>query len=358
MTRFTPSRLSSFGPLAGLILLTGIAGCGEGNGKQSSPAGARQAVATQVEAFLVRPQPLENKIQTTGSLLANEEVELRPEVSGRVIGVHFGEGKRVRRGDLMLQINDQELTAQLNRKEYEEKLAADEEERKRHLHEINGISEEEYEKSLYLLKMVQSEREVIESQLRKTQIRAPFDGVVGLRHVSDGGYVTPSMLVATMQDLDPMKVEFSIPEKYARQIAAGVRVAVTVGESSEPRDGTVYAVDARIDPGTRTIKARATVPNSDEALIPGAFAHVEITLETIPDAIVVPAGAIIPEINGEKVFICINGLARSVSVQTGLRLDRDIQITDGLAPNDTLIVSGLLQLGEGKPIRITALAAP
>ncbi|MEW5873976.1 MAG: efflux RND transporter periplasmic adaptor subunit [Candidatus Zixiibacteriota bacterium] len=357
MMAHTSTRFVGFAPAVALLLVS-FYGCGESGGKQSGSARGRSAEATPVEAFLIVPRPLENKIQTTGTLLANEEVELRPEMSGRVTGIFFDEGTRVRQGDLLLQINDQELAAQLRRKEFEEKLAADEEERKRHLHEISGISQEEYDKSLYLLKMVQSEREVIESQLRETQIRAPFDGIIGLRQVSDGGFVSPSMLVATMQDLDPIKVEFSIPEKYARQIASGTKIVVAVGETGDTREGTVYAVDARIDPGTRTIKARAKVPNTDESLIPGAFARVEITLETIPEAIVVPSGAIIPEINGEKVFVSVGGQARSVPVRTGLRLERETQIVDGLSPNDTLIVSGLLQLADGRPVQITALARP
>lgn len=355
-TRLPPiSRLTS---IPALILILGLIGCGEGTGGQKGGGAGQRATAIMVEALVVQPRLLEHKIQTTGTLLANEEVELRPEVSGRIVGLHFEEGSRVRKGDLMLQINDAELTAQLRRKEYEEKLAADEEQRKRQLREINGISHEEYEKSLYLLKMIQAEREVIESQIRETQVRAPFDGVVGLRQVSDGGFITSNMLIATLQSLNPIKVEFAVPERHARQIVPDGLIRMTVGESSAPLTGRIFAVDARIDPGTRTLRARATVPNPDESLLPGAFARIEITLETIQDAVVVPAGAVIPEITGEKVFVCRGGTAQSVPVQTGLRLERDIQITGGLGVNDTLIVSGLLQIADGRPVQITRYSQP
>jgi len=163
--------------------------------------------------------------------MANEEVELRPEISGRVTEVSFNEGSRVAKGSLLLKINDTELQAQLKRKESEEKLAASDEQRKKSLYEANAISQEEYDKSLNALRIVQADMEVTKSQIAKTEIRAPFNGVIGLRHVSEGGYVSPSMLAATMQEIDPMKVEFSVPEKYAHQLKDGLEIAVHIGES-------------------------------------------------------------------------------------------------------------------------------
>ncbi len=201
-----------------LILALSIFGCGEGKSRAPGREGGRGA-KVPVRAIVISPQPLENRISATGTLLANEEVELRPEIDGRVTGVFFEEGSRVKKGELLLKINDRELKAQLRRKEYEEKLAADEERRKKTLVDISGISQEEYDKSLNALKMIEAEKEVIKSQMAETEIRAPFDGVVGLRYVSEGSYVTSNTLVATMQDIDPMKIEFSVPEKYARLIS-------------------------------------------------------------------------------------------------------------------------------------------
>lgn len=284
--------------------------------------------------------------------MANEEVELRPEISGRVTQVSFNEGSRVTKGSLLLKINDTELQAQLKRKESEEKLAASDERRKKSLFEAKAISQEEYDKSLNALRIVQADMDVTKSQIAKTEIRAPFNGVIGLRHVSEGGYVSPSMLAATMQEIDPMKVEFSVPEKYAHQLKDGLEIAVHIGESAEEHRGVVYAVESKIDLSTRTIKARARIPNPDGRLIPGAFARLDITLESIPDAIVIPTGALIPELSGAKVYVCENGAAKSVPVQPGLRTDRNIQITTGLAPGDTLITTGLLQLSDGRKVRI------
>lgn len=349
--KITKFVLTAVAIISGLTII----GCGQ----SSSKPVARESSANllSVEALVVHPQLLRNQIFTTGTLLANEEVELRPEIPGRIIGVYFDEGRRISKGELMLKINDRELLAQQKRKELEEKQAADEEHRKRQLFEINVISQEEYDKSLNALKLIQAEKEVIESQLAKTEIRAPFDGIVGLRYVSEGGYVSPNMLAATMQDLDPMKVEFSVPEKYSQELKNGIEIMVRVGESEDVSKGVVYAVESKIDPGTRTIKTRAMIPNPTQALMPGSFAKVEITLHELPNAIVIPTSALIPEISGEKVFVCENGKARSVPVKTGIRTEKSIQITSGLSVSDTLIVTGLLQLADGRGVKIQSFQA-
>jgi membrane fusion protein, multidrug efflux system len=340
--------------LASLILL--INSCSKGNGKQTNrPGNSGGRGLTPVEAVVVQPQLLQDKIITTGTLMANEEVELRPEISGRVLSVSFDEGARVKKGQLLVKINDREIKAQLRQKEVAETQASDEEKRARKLLDIKGISQEDYEKVQNALQMAQADKDALQSQLDETEIYSPFDGIIGLRHVSEGGYVTPDMLIATMQDIDPMKVEFSVPEKYAGQIKDGTEIAVKVGESQDEHKGTVYAIESKIDLDTRTIKARARIPNPKSNLIPGSFAKVEITLQDLPDAIVIPSEAIVPELGGEKVYVCVNGKASAVPVKTGIRTETSVQITEGLVPNDTLIVSGLLQLADGKGVQLKSI---
>jgi membrane fusion protein (multidrug efflux system) len=220
---------------------------------------------------------------------------------------------------------------------------------------MKGISQEEYDKAANALKIIQAQKEVIQAQLDKTQIVAPFDGIIGLRYVSEGSYVSSNMLVATMQDIDPVKVEFSVPEKYVKQMKKGIEISALVGDSGEEYKGSVYAVESKIDLETRTIKARAKIPNPHGDLIPGSFAKVDIMLERLPHAIVIPSESIIPEMTGEKVFICVNGKARSVPVKTGIRTETSIQIVEGLNPQDTLVVTGLLQLADGKAVEIKDL---
>jgi membrane fusion protein (multidrug efflux system) len=347
-------RLRMF-PLFILFPILVIGGCNSG---KDGPPGRGPGTGTAkvpVDAVVIRPQLLNSKIFTTGTLLANEEVELRPEISGRVTGISFAEGSRVKKGEVLLRINDRELKAELKRKEFEEKEASDKETRMRQLLDIKGISQEEYDKTANALGMIKAEKEVIGSQLAKTEIVAPFDGMVGLRYVSEGSYVTSNMLVATMQDVDPIKVEFSVPEKYARQIKQGGEITVRVGDSQEEYQGSVYAAEAKIDPDTRTMKARARIANPRGDLIPGSFAKVDITLEQLPNAIVIPAESIIPEMSGEKVFICVDGKARSVPVKTGIRTETGVQIVEGLNVQDTLVVTGLLQLTDDRAVQIKNL---
>ena len=354
--RWTERPLPSVGLcVLSAALLSVPAACGK---SESHSKGGPAVNALAVEVQVLAPQPIENKIFTTGTLLANEEVELRPEISGRVVEVFFEEGTRVKRGDVLLKINDRELQAELKRKQLEEKLVADDERRKQALHDINGISQEEFDRATNALHMAQAEREVIESQLAKTEIVAPMNGEIGLRYVSVGTYVTPAQLVATMQKIDTLKVEFSVPEKYVGRLTAGSEIRVDVGDVPGGHAGVVYAVESKVDLTTRTLKARARLPNPGERLIPGSFARVEITLERIPDAIVVPAAAIVPQLEGERVFVCENGRARSVPVTTGIRTDRTVQVKSGLHPGDTLILTGLLQVSDGTVVRISGTPAP
>jgi len=326
-------------------------GCSGGSGKsRENKSGTDSKVP--ITALVLKPRAIENTVVTTGTLLANEEVELRPEISGRVVGIYFEEGSRVEKGALLLKIDDSELKGQLKGKEFQEKLAADDEGRKRVLSSTNSISQEEYDRSVYALKLIQAEKEVIQSRLDKTEIRSPFDGVVGLRHVSSGSYVSSNMLVAILQNINPMKVEFSIPEKHAKKLKNGTAVLLEVGDSQKKYRGTVYAVESKIDVGTRTIKARAQIANPGRELIPGSFAKVVLTLEKLSGAIAIPSQAVIPELSGEKVFVCANGKARAVPIKTGIRTDSLVQIIAGLQPFDTLALTGLLQLVDGSLVEI------
>jgi membrane fusion protein, multidrug efflux system len=346
--------------LSALILTTSallLSGCSKGNGEQTARGNASNRNLVSVEALVVRPQLLQDKIITTGTLMANEEVELRSEISGRVTDVSFQEGTQVKKGQLLVKINDRELKAQLKQNEVAEKQAIAEDQRGQRLLDIKGISQDEYDKIRNALQTVQAEKEALQSQLDETEIVAPFDGVIGLRHVSAGGYVTPDMLISTMQELDPMKVEFSVPEKYAGEIKNGTEIAVQVGDSPDKHVGKIYALESKIDLDTRTIKARAKIPNPNNSLIPGSFTKVEITLSERSDAIVIPSEAVVPEIDGDKVYVCVNGKASTVRVKTGIRTENGVEITDGLAPSDTLIVSGLLQLANGRGVQIKSLKA-
>jgi membrane fusion protein, multidrug efflux system len=308
--------------------------------------------AVTVTGVIVTPRDMDNKILTTGSVLANEEIELRSEVPGRIISINFEEGKSVQKGDLLVKINDMELQAQLNKLYHDQSLAKDDVFRKQKLLEMQAVSQEEYDKASNQLGIVEDEMELIRSQIAKTEIYAPFSGMVGLRYVSPGGFISSSMLIARLQQINPVKIDFSIPEKYREKIHTGSMIQFQVEGIDSIFPGRVYAIEPKIDPSTRNVPIRAICQNPRNILVPGAFAKVEVLLDKIPGAMIIPSEAIIPQINGEKVYLFKNGKAVSQMIESGIRTDREVEVEKGLKTNDTIITTGLLQIKEGTDVKI------
>jgi len=333
-------RLSFLLPV--LLSFSLLPSCHDGRNQPSQAAMAPKPVA--VNAIVVTPKTIENKIYSTGNILANEEVEIRAEVPGRITSINFQEGTDVRKGELLVKINDSELQAELKKLMLDEKLAEDDVYRKEKLLELKAISQEELDISLNQLGVIQAQIELLKARIEKTGIYAPFHGKIGLRYVSPGGYISSSMLITRMQQTDPVKIEFNVPEKYNTDIQKDMEVMFEVAGSDSIFTAHVYAIDPRIDPSTRTFTVRARCANPSGLLKPGAFSNVSIILEKLTDALIVPSDALIPDIKGEKVLLSKKGKVETVYVHIGIRTDSDVQITDGIKVNDTVIVSGLLQL--------------
>lgn len=306
-----------------------------------------------VSVYVVKPEPLKNKILTTGTVLANEEVELKSEVAGRITDIEFDEGSRVKEGQLLVKINDAELQAQLLKARYRKNLAEDKEERGRKQLQIEAISQQDYDALLNELNTEKAEIQLIKAQIDKTEIKAPFEGKIGLRYVSKGSYIEQNTKVANLLDITPVKVDFSIPEKYANFVAEGDKISFKIQGYDEEFEGKVYAIEPKIDPVTRTLQLRALSPNPEGKILPGAFAEVKLVLDEIPDAVMIPTEALIPELQGQKVFVFKNGQVMSQNVQTGIRTEDKIQVTEGIAAGDTVITSGILQLRPGAPVKIS-----
>lgn len=320
--------------------------------ESAAPPQARGGPA-DVTTYVAETVPMRDRIQATGSLRADEAVDLAAETSGRVTGVYFTEGSRVNRGQLLVKINDAELRAQRERLRTRLELAATREDRQRKLLEIGGVSQDEYEGVLGELNVLRAELNLIDAQLAKTEVRAPFSGVIGLRYVSEGAFVSPQTEIASLQRLSPMKLEFSVPERYAGRVQLGDDVLFTVANSPRPFRAEVYAVEPRVSLDTRTLQIRARVPNPDGVLLPGAFADVELIMDEIPDAVPVPAIAVISEMGGKRVWTIENGRATPHTVETGIRTDESVQIVSGIAPGDSVITSGLQAIRSGQPVRVT-----
>lgn len=320
-----------------------------------SPAAARNTTATMmlpVRGYVVSKRKLGNRVLSAGTLVANEEVDLRAESSGRITQILFQEGTSVKQGQLLVKINDAELQAQLQRAQYRLKLAQTREERQRKLLAERAVSQEEYDITLNELNTLKAEVEIIKAQIEKTEVRAPFNGIVGLRYVSVGSYISPTTRIASIQNLCPLKLDFSIPEKYASLVRKGDKVFFKVQGIDQLLEGQVYAIEPKIDPVTRTLPIRAVYPNSDRRILPGAFAEVELVLQDADSTVLIPSEALVPELKGQKVFVAKQGKAVAKPVEIGLRTDREVQITAGLSDGDTVITTGILQLRPGMAVQL------
>ena len=322
-------------------------------GNSADPRGFAGAGPVPVKAHILKPQRLDNNVITTGTLLANESVELKSETAGKVVKILFKEGSRVNKGELLLKINDEELQAQLLGAKSALNLAEDNMARAQKLLEKQGISQQDYDAAANDLNVKKANLDLVKAQLDKTEIKAPFEGIIGLKYVSEGSFINSSTVIASLQDIDPVKIDFSIPEKYAGFVHIGDKIKFSVAGSGNSYSGTVFAIEPKIDETTRTLKIRAISPNTRGEILPGAFADVTLILKEIPDALMVPTQAIIPILKGQKVYLCRNGVVAQVEVKTGIRTDTEVQITEGLNPKDTVITTGILQLAPGMPVKIT-----
>ena len=308
-----------------------------------------------VRALKLNAQSFSNNIFTTGTIIANEEVQLRPETSGRITSLTLDEGRSVKKGDLLVKINDADLQAQLLRARLQLELAELRENRQKLLLENRAIAQEDYDVALNQVNTIKAEISLIEAQIEKTELRAPFDGVIGLRNVSEGSYITTSNVVATLQDFNTIKIDFSIPERYSALVQSGDQIRFTRQASEGTYEGKIMAIEPRIDQATRTLVLRAQAPNPNRSIIPGAFVQIEFKLREIPNALMVPSEAIIPELGGNSVFIYEGGSAVRKRVIIGTRTETLVQVVDGLSDGDTILTTGILQLREGMPVRVTEM---
>ncbi len=333
-----------------LLLSTVLVLAACSNAPETGPQNAKPAEG--VDVFLVDHAPLKNSISLSGTLLPNEETDLRSEVSGRIDQLNFDESSRVAKGKLLVRIDDAEWRAQLAKAKSQLDLAQKDKERKGKLLEAKGLSQEEYDQSVSRVQELLAEVQLIQSRIRNAEIYAPFSGQIGLRYVSPGAYVTQGQILAKLVQTDPIKIEFGVPQRYAGFIKEGMEIHFEMDGIDKLFVAKIYAYEARIDAGTRTLNVRARCDNSEGILIPGAFAEINLVLDDITDAIMIPTSALVPQIRGQKVFMLDKGVAQSMDVVTGVRTETHIQVTKGLAKGDTLITTALLALKDGMPVKV------
>ena len=322
---------------------------------ESNQTDNRRSSILQVEAVQADYESIDDRIFSSGTVQANEVVELSSESSGLITDILFEEGRDVQRGELLVKINDSELQAQKQRAVFRLNLAEQREDRQKRLLDRGGISQDDYDATLNEVNVLRSELNLIDAQIAQTEVRAPFSGLIGLKYISTGSYITPGIRIASLQEVDPVKIDFSIPERYIPRVDVGDKITFTVQGADSTFIGEVYAIEPRVDTQTRTLQIRALSQNRGHLLYPGAFANIVLILNQIDDAIMVPAISIVPELNAQKVYLIRNGKVEESRIRTGIRTSEKVQIIEGVAYGDTVLTTGLLQVRPGMDVELTDL---
>lgn len=332
-------------------LFLGLAACGSKEKKIAAPTGGstRQEVVTGVDAYVVKTEAFGENIEVPGSIIANETTEIHPEVSGRITQLNIAEGRYVQKGALLAKLYDADLQAQLKKLQVQLDIAKTNEERSGQLLKIQGISQADYDASLLNVNNIKADIDIVRTDISRTEIRAPFSGKLGLKNISPGAYVTPSTVIATINQTDQLKLDFTVPEKYTGNIKPGQTVTFTFEGSSKKYTAKITATESSVAENTRSLKVRSVIQTKDEKLLPGAFAKVQLSFAPDPNTILIPSQAVIPQAREKKVITYHNGTALFKVVTTGVRDSARIQVTTGLLPGDTVVLTGLLSIRpEGK----------
>ena len=311
----------------------------------------------KVNAQVIKPHLLTDEILVTGRLVPDEEVSLSFETSGKITGQsnRTSDAVSVKRGELLAKVNDRQLQAQLKRLEAQIPLAEDRVFRQNALLKRDAVSKEAYEQVKTELATLNADIENIKANIDMTELRAPFDGIIGLRQVSTGAYASPTTVVARLTKVTPLKVEFAVPERYAREIKKGTNLEFKVEGRLDTYHAQVYATESSIDMETHSLNIRAIYPNRNGELLAGRYADIQLKQKEIEDAIAIPSEAIVPEMGKNKVFVYRSGVADPVDVIIGLRTEAEVQIVRGLSVGDTILTSGTLQLRKGMPVELQAI---
>ncbi|THU38433.1 efflux RND transporter periplasmic adaptor subunit [Niastella caeni] len=307
----------------------------------------------QAEAFIVKTKSLSENLEIPGTLLPFEETEIRPEISGRVIALNIPEGSFVQKGTLLIKLFDSDLQAQLKKLQVQLEIAQKTAERQEALLKIEGVSKQEVDLSQLQVSNLKADIELLKVDIGKTEIRAPFAGRIGLKSISNGAYITPTSLITTISQVNQLKLEFSVPEKYSEDMRRGRPVNFTVAGSDNKFTASILATESNIEANTRTLKVRAVVQGKHNLLVPGAFAKVNLQLGKNDHSLIVPSQAVIPQARNKRVIVYKGGKPDFAVVTTGIRDSSYVQVLDGVNEGDTVITTALLTIRPESKIKLT-----
>jgi membrane fusion protein (multidrug efflux system) len=325
--------------------------------KEQAPAARRAQGPLVVDGYVVRKSSVSENIEVPGSLLPFEETQIRAEVGGRVVQLNIPEGGHVAKGTVLVKLFDQDLQAQLKKFEVQLQIRVKTQERSAELLKINGISQQDYDLSELDVENLKADIEATRIAISKTEIRAPYAGRVGLRNVSLGSYISPSDIITSLRQVDNLKLEFSVPEKYAKEIVKGYQISFRVDGGERDHIAKVMATENGVDQNTRTLRVRALVNATHRELVPGVFAKVNLRLGKDENALLVPSQAIIPAARNKQVILFKGDSAAYTIVETGIRDSAFVQVTKGLKEGDTVVITGLMAIRPNAKIKIARLTA-
>ncbi len=309
--------------------------------------------APQVDVMIIHTDTFSYQTEANGTVLAQEFVELKSEVSGRVIRLNIHEGSFVEEGTLLLKLNDEDLQAQLRKYQSQLEIAEKTTERFKKLRDANGLNQQEYDQAVSAANSLHSDVDLVNAQIRKTEIRAPFSGIIGLRNVSVGALVTSQDVIANLQQVNTLKLDFVLPESLSARVKMGSTVKVKSG-TGQILSARVIASEPQVSEGSRNMRFRAELQNAKD-LNPGAFVNVIIESDQGNTSILIPTNCIIPESRNKRVALIKNGRVKFQVVETGFRGEENVQIISGLAIGDTLATSGLMFLKPDAPVNIRSV---
>ncbi len=338
--------------VAGCAIALALPACSAKKDESPAAGTAGKPTVLNAEGFVVRAQPFQSDYTTSGSLLPNEVTQILPEISGRITSITFKEGTHVTKGQLLVQLYNDDIRAQIQKSDAQRELQLKIKERQAKLLSIGGISQQDYESTTAQIQSIDADIAYSRAQLRKTSILAPFEGRVGIRNVSLGAVVTPGTIIASLQQSTVLKMDFTLPEQYKDEVPVGKQISFTVTGNLDTFSGTISAIEPSADAVTRTLKVRALVENKKEKLTAGSFTHVVVPFINNKSALMIPPQSVIPTDRDKEVAVVKNGKAKLVPVTIGARTNSQVEIIQGLKAGDTILTTGIMQVKQNMSVKI------
>ncbi len=307
-----------------------------------------------IKVYITKQFNLSDVLTIPATILAYDEVTIRPEISGKIIQLNIKEGALVNKGDIIVKIYDKDLQAQLLKLNAQLKLYKENEKRFKELLAIKGISQEQYDQAVSQVEQTEADIQLIQAQIEKTEIKSPINGIISLKNITEGNFVTSADIIANIQSTEMVKLDFDIPEKYADKVHNGDSIEFSVEYLDQHLKAVVFAINNKIDENTRTLKIRSAYQNKRHLVIPGSYANVHLKL-TSSRSKMVPLTSILSDIRGSKVYLIKNGALAFAPVQVGIQNDSMIEIISGINIGDTVVFEGTMGVRPGDKYKITSI---